>query len=97
MWGLVDRALIQLPAAAPSGPGPAATTIATGLAHTEPPTSSSSSSSSFGTWKTSMLLNALTKLRAGPALASPAAQVRPLPRLSSPHLGPYIALNYSPM
>ena len=80
MWGLVDRALIQLPAAAPSGPGPApavATTIATGLTTTEPPTSSSSSSSSsFGTWKTSMLLNALTKLRAGPALASPAAQVR---------------------
>ena len=85
MWGLVDRALIQLPAAAPSGPGPApavaASTIATGLTTTESPTSSSSSStsSSFGTWKTSMLLNALTKLRAGPALASPAAQVCPCP------------------
>ena len=78
MWGLVDRALIQLPAAAPSGPGPAP---ATGLTTTESPTSSSSSStsSSFGTWKTSMLLNALTKLRAGPALASPAAQVCPCP------------------
>ena len=74
MWGLVDRALVQLPAAAPAAA--AGSTIATG-ATTEPPTTSSSSS--FGTWKTSMLLNALTKLRAGPGLASPAAQVCPCP------------------
>ena len=78
VWGLVDRALVQLgPPAHAITPATATATAATAADPTVRDGDGGVPEPFLGAWKTSMLLNALTKLRPGPGLASPAAQVRP--------------------